>query len=291
MGVTCCLPLCVSDKLSSLRCPYPPALTCPVPNIAEFNKDPNGLHIKDNKEGFFFGSDTLISPGNRVPTGKEHLLQGVGGRQGAECLILGQWSTPISQKYLLTVSVTTTQSWSEALGAGLAVTQHTYSRARAATLAVLKTNICQYNTPRLLTSEHLRKPGRPIRRVGMYKWLAELRYTSNTRYATCTVLSHSAVQIHFKTRDWFGAKMTEHVCFGSRHRFWVIDRNVKHYSPPCCGAEVEDYMEDACAACLSVICAIVQTGLLTNLVWGRFRTMRRPSACGVHACGQGRSPL
>ncbi|KAG2428436.1 hypothetical protein HXX76_011556 [Chlamydomonas incerta] len=37
---------------------------------AEYNKDPAGVRIKDNKEGFFFGSDNLISPGNRVPAGK-----------------------------------------------------------------------------------------------------------------------------------------------------------------------------------------------------------------------------
>ncbi|KAG2451011.1 hypothetical protein HYH02_004281 [Chlamydomonas schloesseri] len=37
---------------------------------AEYNKDPSGLVIKDNKEGFFFGSDNLIAPGNRVPPGK-----------------------------------------------------------------------------------------------------------------------------------------------------------------------------------------------------------------------------
>ncbi|PNW78286.1 hypothetical protein CHLRE_09g403550v5 [Chlamydomonas reinhardtii] len=37
---------------------------------AEYNKDPAGVRIKDNKEGFFFGSDNLIAPGNRVPAGK-----------------------------------------------------------------------------------------------------------------------------------------------------------------------------------------------------------------------------
>ena len=40
----------------------------------ELNQDPAALgKIKDNKEGFFFGSDTLLAPGNRVPLGCEEL--------------------------------------------------------------------------------------------------------------------------------------------------------------------------------------------------------------------------
>lgn len=33
-----------------------------------------GVHIKENKEGLFFGSDNLISPGNLVPKGQDAVL-------------------------------------------------------------------------------------------------------------------------------------------------------------------------------------------------------------------------
>ena len=33
-----------------------------------------GVHIKDNKEGFFFGSDNLIGTGNTVPKGQDAVL-------------------------------------------------------------------------------------------------------------------------------------------------------------------------------------------------------------------------
>lgn len=41
---------------------------------SEINKDPAGTIVRDNKEGFFFGSDSMIAPGNVVPAGKQHLL-------------------------------------------------------------------------------------------------------------------------------------------------------------------------------------------------------------------------
>jgi hypothetical protein len=48
----------------------------------ELNHDPAALgKLKDNKEGFFFGSDTLIAPGNRVPMGCEDLRAQVRGRK------------------------------------------------------------------------------------------------------------------------------------------------------------------------------------------------------------------
>jgi hypothetical protein len=45
----------------------------------ELNKDPAKLgKLADNKEGFFFGSDSLIAPGNRTPEGCEQLQAKVG---------------------------------------------------------------------------------------------------------------------------------------------------------------------------------------------------------------------
>eukprot|EP00891_Asterochloris_glomerata_P005071 jgi/Astpho2/5071/Aster-08009 len=43
-------------------------------DYSEFNQDPEGVHIKENKEGLFFGSDNLISPGNLVPKGQDAVL-------------------------------------------------------------------------------------------------------------------------------------------------------------------------------------------------------------------------
>ncbi|GAX80163.1 hypothetical protein CEUSTIGMA_g7601.t1 [Chlamydomonas eustigma] len=43
----------------------------------ELNKDPNGISIRDSKEGFFFGSDNFLAPGNLAPEGKEALIPDV----------------------------------------------------------------------------------------------------------------------------------------------------------------------------------------------------------------------
>lgn len=43
-------------------------------DYVELNKDPVGAHVLDQKEGFFFGSDSLIAPGNIAPVSTPSIL-------------------------------------------------------------------------------------------------------------------------------------------------------------------------------------------------------------------------